>query len=354
MKKHLLLLFVVAIACMTLLCACSVKDSEPADIPKHTHTYTKTTIPPTCGTDGYDEHICSGCNDYYTDNIKPALGHDYVERTQNYKCSICDKYEDDGFTFELITPEMGRYNEYYANRINTYQITSVSSKALDGETLSIPRKHLGYEVSGLAKGSLYNVRKSIKVLRIPSATIYIGSSLFNYDGGYVLTNDTFTLEKIVFDSNCKNICISHSAFSFCKKVTDISYPRGCFTSFNHDDNIGNHFLFEDTQYYSNNVAIVDGLCYLNEMLLSSERSQVGAAVNVRAGTTLIANQVFVANTNIKSVNIPQSVIYIGKRAFADCVSLKTINYSGTSEQYEQICVESNAFDEVSIENYNYN
>ena len=349
--KSRFLTFVLTLAsmvfCVIGLSACGAPDIDdytPQAPAVCSHEYISQVINPTCVLQGYTTHTCSKCSKSYTDNYKNPIGHSYVERNQNYQCSTCEKYEDSGFTFQLITVSMAQYNEAYKNRVNTYEITAVSSTALEDGILNIPRKHLGYSVSGLYKGCLYNVRDKIKQLNIDSNISYIGSSLFTYEGQYVLTNTTFTLEKIVFSNSCKNICVSHSAFSFCKKVTDISFPNKCFGSFNHDDNIGNHFLFEDTAYYKSNASIIDGVYYLKDMALSSDSSKLSANVIIKEGTYLIANQIFAENTNIKSVTIPTSVSYIGKKAFYKNLSLASLIYNGTQSQFEEIKIESNAFD----------
>lgn len=356
MKKFSLLSILLTIFCL-FLTACSTNQDNNFDNYEPqpcSHQYSQVITAPTCTTDGYTIYSCTKCSNSYTDNIVPATGHSYVERTQNYICSKCDRYEDNGFTFQLITTSMANYNNYYKGIENTYQITSVSSKALENGKLLIPRKHLGYSVSGLYKGSLYNVRSSIKELVFQSNIKYLGSSLFCSDGQYYPTNTTFSLQKITFDNSCSNICISHSAFSFCKNVNSISWIKGCFTTLNHDDTIGNHFLFEDTAYYKNNVSVIDGLYYLNDLLLTSNQSNIGFNVNIREGTTLIANYVFKSNTNITTAYIPNSVKYIGKNAFANCSNLTTINYSGDFSEFKSINIESNAFENVNITKYNYN
>ena len=359
MNKRLsifILLSAIIVLCLIGLSACGTSDIEdytPQSPTTCSHEYNTQVVNPTCSSQGYTKYTCSKCSKSYTDNFKNPTGHSYIERNQNYQCSTCEKYEDSGFTFQLITLSMAQYNDAYRNRVNTYEITGVSSSALENGVLNIPRKHLGYTVSGLYKGCLYNVRDKINTLNIGKNISYIGSSLFTYDGQYSVSNTNYTLEKIVFDNYCKDISISHSAFSFCKKVNSISFPNKCFGSFNHDDNIGNHFLFEDTEYYKSNATIIDGVYYLKDMALSSDSSKLSANVSIKDGTYLIANQIFAENTNIKSVTIPTSVSYIGKKAFYKNLSLTSLIYKGSQTQYEQIKIESNAFDLCGKITYTY-
>lgn len=65
----------------------------------HTHVFTSTVISPSCTEDGYTLHICSLCNEQYTDQITQALGHDYKESIKDalcnqfqkklFQCSVC-------------------------------------------------------------------------------------------------------------------------------------------------------------------------------------------------------------------------------------------------------------------------
>lgn len=357
MKKTTLTLLLIIFNCL-ILTACGTKSNgdlnNTSSFTECEHNYVTQVTEPTCITKGYTTYKCSKCNKSYTDNYVDALGHDYVEREQNYKCTRCDHYEDEGYTFELITYEMARYNDAYKGRINTYEVKSVSSKALENRVLTIPRKHLGYVVTGLYKGSLYNVRTSIASLKIGNNIKYIGSLLFCYDGQFSSPNQALALEKIIFDNSCTDICISHTAFHFCKKTADISFPNNCFSSFNHDDMIGNHFLFEDTPYYKNNAVCENGIYYLKNMALTSNKDKLNSSVVIKYGTYLIANQCFSENTNIKSVTLPTSITYIGKKAFYKNLSLTSVKYKGTENQFNNIVIDDNAFELCGNIVYSYN
>lgn len=321
---------------------------------KHTHSYSSEMIKATCVTDGYTYHYCNGCGDSYKDNVVKALGHDYVEREQNYKCSRCGRYEDDGFTFELVTSYMSDYDESLNGRVNTYQITSASSKAVEDGKLTLPRKYMGFAVTGIRNGALYNVRSSMKEIQIPSNIKYIGSLLVCYDGGYYRPSGTIALKTIKFDNNCSNMNISHSAFEFCENVTDIVMPNDCIARMNHDDLVGNHFLFEDTQYYLNNRIEENGCYYLFNILMETDKKKVPSSITIKNGTKMIANQAFIENTNIRTVVLPSSLIYIGRKAFAQCVSLQTIIFKGTESQYKSVLIEEYAFQDCKTINYQYN
>lgn len=330
MKK--IIIFLTIFIFTLTACSNSTKNNNEINSPnEHIHSYITEVVETTCSTDGYMYHYCSGCKHGYKDNIITALGHDYVEREQNYKCSRCGRYEDEGFIFEIVN--------------DAYYITLVSSKAIECGKVIVPRKHMGLSVIGIKRGAFYNVKSSLNEMVIPENIKYIGSLLFCYDGQYNKPNGTVALSTIRFDINCTNINISHTAFQFCYNVSNIEMPDNCISMINHDDQIGNHFLFEDTNYYKNHRIEENGCYYLFNILLETEKSKIGSIVSIKEGTKIIANQVFKENTNIKIVALPSSLKYIGKKAFAQCLNLSIIIYDGTENQFDEIIIENNTFED---------
>ena len=56
-----------------------ISGTEPVIVSKVCdHSYADTVVPPTCATEGYTEHRCSACGEYYKDTFVAALGHIYV------------------------------------------------------------------------------------------------------------------------------------------------------------------------------------------------------------------------------------------------------------------------------------
>ena len=62
--------------------------------------------------------------------------------------------------------------------------------------------------------------------------------------------------------------------------------------------------------------------YLGTALIECEYS---GRYRIKQGTTVIADYAFVASTEAKSIEFPQSLLAIGKHAFDGCVSLETFN-----------------------------
>ena len=78
---------------------------ENTDIDPNAHNYVKTTVPPTCGAQGYDEYICKNNPDHtYKDNFVDATGNHQFnawhqtkaptcmeEGEEQHECSVCGK-----------------------------------------------------------------------------------------------------------------------------------------------------------------------------------------------------------------------------------------------------------------------
>ena len=74
------------------------------------HSYVDTVTEVSCTTDGGTTHVCSVCNDTYTDNVTPALGHNYTSVTleptrtsEGYTTHTCENCGDT-YTDNIIAP----------------------------------------------------------------------------------------------------------------------------------------------------------------------------------------------------------------------------------------------------------
>lgn len=93
----------------------SSSENKPTETkPSHTHSYTSTTVSPTCESQGYTVHECS-CGESYTDSYTDALGHSYtdtvVEPTTEsegytlHTCSRCGYSYKDEYTDKVVETE---------------------------------------------------------------------------------------------------------------------------------------------------------------------------------------------------------------------------------------------------------
>ena len=88
----------------------------------HQHTYTETVTEPTCEQDGYTTYTCS-CGYSYTDNIVPALGHDYIlagqdETIWTYACTRC------GLSYTVVAPIVPEPPVEYSLRNSNVTVTT--------------------------------------------------------------------------------------------------------------------------------------------------------------------------------------------------------------------------------------
>ena len=88
----------------------------------HQHTYTETVTEPTCEQDGYTTYTCS-CGYSYTDNVVPALGHDYVlagqdETIWTYACTRC------GLSYTVVAPIVPEPPVEYGLRNSNVTVTT--------------------------------------------------------------------------------------------------------------------------------------------------------------------------------------------------------------------------------------
>ena len=81
------------------------------------------------------------------------------------------------------------------------------------------------------------------------------------------------------------------------------------------------YAFDGTAWYDNQA---DGLVYVGKTLYRVKGTLSDTAVVVKSGTISIAEAVF-RETEITSVSLPDTLIYIGKDAFYRCASLTSVN-----------------------------
>ena len=125
---------------------------------------------------------------------------------------------------------------------------------------------------------------------IPNGATTIGKNVF---GGYP------NLQTIVIPEGVTSI--GNQAFYGCKGLTSITIPEG--------------------------VTSISG-AFSNCSSLTS--------ITIPESVTSIGSNAFYSCSSLTSVTIPDSVTSIGESAFDGCSSLKTINYTGTEEQWNAI------------------
>lgn len=152
---------------------------DPSDTSKpEQHNVVKTVVDPTCTTEGYTEYKCAnGCSDpayNYVTDIKPALGHKYVDHEAQevtclekgwnayQTCERCDYSSyveidplghDQGESFGVVeaTCAAGGYSIWFCNRCKEYYKDDFTD-ALEHKKVEIPAVEATCTETGLTAG----------------------------------------------------------------------------------------------------------------------------------------------------------------------------------------------------------
>ena len=138
---------------------------------------------------------------------------------------------------------------------------------------------------------------------LPSTLTYIGYDSFREDT---------SLEKIVIPEGVEKI--DSNAFYECEKLREISLPES-LVELQWD-------VFGDTAYYNDKANWEDGLLYLDGWMLAGKEDCV--EVTVKEGTHGIEAGALECNQMLKSVTVPDSVLYVGDFAFYGCAALEEV------------------------------
>ena len=169
----------------------------------------------------------------------------------------------------------------------------------------------------------------------PDGVIFLGNALFQYKGT-MPENTTFSvpvgttcIAGSAFSSKTglKSITIPSSvegigpyAFSNCTALETINIPDGL-------NNVG-YRAFYNTAWFNNHP---DGLIYVGNVVYRYKGDMAeNTALELRNGTTAIADTAFYNCTNLTSITIPNTVKEIGKQVFSGCSSLSDVTLPGIS------------------------
>ena len=150
----------------------------------------------------------------------------------------------------------------------------------------------------------------------------------------IIPNSMTTIDKNVFSGypNLQTIIIPDSvtsigseAFSSCLKLTSITIPNSVTS-------IGT-YAFSGCRSLTS-ITISEGVTTIGNYAFRGCSSLT--SVTIPEGVTSIGNGAFYSCSSLTSVTIPSSVTFISDYAFNNCSSLKTINYTGTEEQWNAI------------------
>lgn len=188
-------------------------------------------------------------------------------------------------------------------------------------------------------------------------TGYIGTDLEIVVPSVIEERPVTTIESDAFSGyDMKSIYIPDSvlyiegdAFSNCELLENISLPKTLvYTDFirtqSATDIWGKVYsdyacYLEDTKWYQQQPD--NSVLYLDSVLLGCKGEISSSSVDIKNGTTMIADQAFMYFENINSISIPNTVISIGESAFLG-TSIKelhipsSVKYIGTDDVNDPI------------------
>ncbi len=134
-----------------------------------------------------------------------------------------------------------------------------------------------------------------------------------------------SLESVIIPNSITTI--GGNAFMFCTNLSEIIIPDTIV-------DVG-YCTFLDTAYYNNPDNWENGVLYIGNHLIEANHG-VPMDYSIKDGTKTIAPSAFSGNLTLETVFIPESVVSIGKEAFARVNNLTDINVSSDNSMYSDI------------------
>jgi hypothetical protein len=167
----------------------------------------------------------------------------------------------------------------------------------DGGEVILPASADGVPVTQINSLRFHGNLDSITSITFPSSVIDIYHNVFS---------DRRNLETVIFES--RRISIRDGAFNNCPNLATVIIP---------DDISYIHFqnAFRDTAWFN---AQPDGVLYLGNAALGWKGTMpANTSVELRQNTKVISYDAFIGQTNLVSINIPDSVTRIEPRVFQE-------------------------------------
>lgn len=268
-----LVILPVAIGATACLVACGKDDPET---PAHTHTYNTAWEKDA----NYHWHKAS-CE--HTDEVADKAAHAFSDEYEFnsskhwYECSVCEyKKEEADHELKNGVCDCGYVDpaiRLVYTLVNNEYTVSVNPVALNDKSFTsveIPSEYEGKKVRGIAENG-FNGVKYLKQITLPNTITHIGDYAFG---------DCESLTGIELPNNLQQL--GNQVFSGCKELTGtVRLPVG--------------------------VTVIGENLFLNCGKLK--------AVEFAANTTRIGTQAFANCKSLTSVTIPETVTYIGLKAF---------------------------------------
>ena len=216
------------------------------------------------------------------------------------------------------------YTSMYSYKIENGKAILTEYNGTD-TNVTIPSAIGGYEVIDF--GNIFAENSSITSVTIPDSITSIGAGAFY---------DCWGLTSVTIGN--KVASIGGEAFAFCYCLTSITIPDNVTNigarAFCCCEDLTDINVAEDNAYYKS----IDGNLYSKDgkTLIQYAIGKNATYFIIPDSVTSIGSSAFENCGHLASVVIPNSVTSIGDYAFYSCYSLTSINYRGTSSQWQAI------------------
>lgn len=285
-------------------CTCGEKKTETIPAKGHTEAIDAAKAA-TCTETGLTEgKHCSVCNEVLVkQEVVAAKGHKMADGV----CKNCGAKESAGLEYVVVA------SNYYVSSYGTCTDTDII----------IPEMHDGKPVTGIYSKCFIS-RHNIKSVYIPGTVTEIMNMAFE---------DCIELSNVIISEGV--VAIRDYAFKGCIKLTGVVIPgsvqsieygafENCLALSDIDisENVTgiSRYVFDNTAYSNDPSNWTDDVLYVGNYLIAA-KATVPKDYSVKPGTKHIAISAFFGCKDLNSVNIPGSVIDIGKQAFYQCEKL---------------------------------
>lgn len=282
------------------------------------------TIPATLG--GYPVEEISG--DAFSDrvNVTSVVVPESVRRIE-------DGYRDYNY-YDEETEDYGREYGAFSRCTSLKSVTFLGNETGIGsrafynctalETVVLPEK-----LNSISWYMFYSC-KALKNISLPSSLNYIDDYAFkNCESleSVILPEGMESISDSAFEncSSLKSIVIPEAinhigscAFENCTALSDISVLSKEITYIGYN-------AFYNTAYYNNSSNWENNVLYIGQYLISS-KYDISGNLEIKDGTTLIANEAFYNREELTGITCPDSLLYINYEAFEYCYNLSSVTF----------------------------
>lgn len=331
MRKNKAIIFVLVLALMLSI----VPYFGCGSLCQHDYEWT-ILVQPTCVKEGEMEGVCNKCDTKTEETIK-ALGHDfvdgvctrckiekdkqYINEGQKLGYTIADlneKAEKFGYDEENAAEKFLKKHKFkkpYVNKLGMFKVSVVNGNEEHHINLGVLSEK--YDIKDDGAKDIYEI-ELVYNLKV----VYEGGGTYDF-GKFRWTNSVENKDDIVAIAlNKDNLLLAVRADNSVEIVGKVA---------NNPDDID-----QTTVCFANGATS----CFVSGVVDATLSNVVIPEYFNLKPVTKIMSYSFSNMQSLTTITIPKSVVTIGFHAFSNCENLRTINYSGTREEWEQINIVS--------------